>query len=180
MSEIVREWFLKTKDGILVEVQVTKEGSDSYQFSEGFLPPSVKGLLVRKDFGTEEDAYRYVQENYIPGRRTQGWTIQDLVPRGRFEHGDYGDFHVEGENFAEKGWGIKAWRKGLTRNKHTRYAVLGGQFHRVSVATMRSVQARREVLADLGVDPNVDPALKEAVLHVIATWEGKPPLRALT
>jgi hypothetical protein len=38
---------------------------------------------------------------------------------------------------------------------------------------MTSVHVRREVLEDLGVDPNVDPALKEAVLRVIATWEGE-------
>ena len=177
MSEIVWEWFLKTKDGILVEVQVTKEGPNFYRFSEGILPPSVKGLLVRKDFGTEEDAYTYVQENYIPRRRTQGWTIPDLTPRRRFERSDYGDFHVEGENFGEKGWGIKAWRKGLTRNEQTRYAVLDGQFHRVAVVTMTHV--RREVLEDLGVDPNVDPALKEAVLRVIATWEGEVPMDAV-
>jgi hypothetical protein len=172
MGEIVWEWFLKTKDGVLVKVQITKEGSNSYRFSEGVLPPSVKGLLVRKDFGTEEDAYAYAQENYIPGRRTQGWTIPALTQRRRFEQVDYGNFHVEGEHFAEKGWGIKVWRKDLTRNEQTRYAVLDGQFHRVAVVTMTSMHDRREVLEDLGVDPNVDPALREAVLHVIATWEG--------
>ena len=173
MRKIVWKWLLKTKDGILVEVQITREGPNSYRFSEGVLPPSVKGLLRRKDFDTEEDAYTYVQENYIPGRRTQGWTIVDPAPSRRFEQGDYGDFHVEGEDFGGKGWGIKAWRKRSTRNQQTRYAVIDGQFHKVAANTMASVHARRQVLEDLDVAPNVDPDLKEAVLHLIAKWEEK-------
>jgi hypothetical protein len=75
MSEIVWDQSLE-KDGILLSIQIVKNGHSSFTLSEGRpLPPGVAGVEP-KHFQSKEEAMTYVEEHYIPGRRTFGWSIK--------------------------------------------------------------------------------------------------------
>ncbi len=76
MSSIVWDQSLE-KGGILLCIQITEDGPNSFTFSEqGPLPPGVAGMEPRS-FKTKNEAMRYAEENYIPGRRTQGWQLKN-------------------------------------------------------------------------------------------------------
>jgi hypothetical protein len=77
MSQIVWEEFLE-KGGLLLSIQITEDGLNSFIFSEQTpLPPGVAGMEPRH-FKSKEDAVKYAEQNYIPGRRTQGWRLKEL------------------------------------------------------------------------------------------------------
>jgi hypothetical protein len=75
MQEIVWDQCLE-KDGISLCSQIVKYGTNSFTFSEGRpLPPGVSGVEPRQ-FGSKDEAMKFVEENYIPGRRTFGWNLK--------------------------------------------------------------------------------------------------------
>jgi hypothetical protein len=77
MSEIVWEKLLE-KDGFGRFIQITEEGPNTFTFSEEGAPspPGEAGMGPRV-FKTKEEARKYAEENYIPGRRTRGWTLKE-------------------------------------------------------------------------------------------------------
>jgi hypothetical protein len=74
MTEIVWDQCLERK-GLLLFINVVKKGPNHFTFLEGEpLPPDVAGVKP-KDFESKEQAMIYVEENYLPGRRTFGWKL---------------------------------------------------------------------------------------------------------
>jgi hypothetical protein len=72
MSETIWDQCLE-RNGILLCTQIVKDRPKSFTFSEGRpLPLDVVGVEPRH-FGSKEEAVRFAEENYIPGRRTRGW-----------------------------------------------------------------------------------------------------------
>lgn len=69
---------LLEKPGFAVFIQIAEEENPkTFTFSEeGSLPPG-ETLMGKKDFGTKDEAIKYAEENYIPGRRTRGWTLKE-------------------------------------------------------------------------------------------------------
>jgi hypothetical protein len=97
----------------------------------------------------------------------------------KVERDDQGSFHVRGTfDDGEKGWGIQVWLKGSNQDGPAdhRYRVLDGNFHHRT--DDQSLSTGKITVKDHGVDPDVDPEEKEAVLALIAKWEERLPLIA--
>lgn len=78
MSRIVWDQFLE-KRGLLVCVQIVECGPNSFIFSESDpLPPDALGIRPR-EFWTRDEATKWVEGDYIPGRRAQGWKLKELT-----------------------------------------------------------------------------------------------------
>jgi hypothetical protein len=85
MREIIRDWCLD-KNGRTLFVQIERICPDSFMLSEGLMPPSdfTRGPMgfnfpmEPRSFSSEEEALRYVDGNYLPGRRTSGWMLKEI------------------------------------------------------------------------------------------------------
>jgi len=76
MREIIWEQCLE-KNGRTLFIQIEKSSPSSFTFSEGLMPPGDFPMGPRS-FNSEEEAQRYVEEIYLPGRRTYGWTVKEI------------------------------------------------------------------------------------------------------
>ena len=95
------------------------------------------------------------------------------------EQDEQAGFYVRGlTEDGQAGWGIQVWLKGSDRDgpEDHRYRVIHREFHRQSAD--QSLSTGLITVTDHGVDPNVDPDEKEAVLALIAKWEERLPLIA--
>ncbi len=85
MREIIWEQCLE-KNGRTLFIKIERIGPDSFEFSEGVMPPSdpTKGPrgfnfpMGPRRFNSMEKALRYWDEDYLPGQRTKGWMLKEF------------------------------------------------------------------------------------------------------
>lgn len=66
------------KNGRVLCVQTVQYGENHFELEEeGALPLGTSRLSSPRVFASEAEAVEYLENNYTPGRRTDGWTPID-------------------------------------------------------------------------------------------------------